>query len=111
MPTFPESLRNKISSYTSVLLERYPPDIVYYKLSVGYPQEDGAMPDLTPVYPIFTKSGSRPDIPVQVCIDIPLQQIFNGDSLWYHVFGADNTNLGYVIKIDYSGIVTDKFSK
>lgn len=111
MPPFPESLRNKISSYTSVLLERYPPGIVYYKLSVGYTKENEAMADLTPVYPIFTRSDARPDVSMGVWIDIPLQYIFNGDSLWYHVFEADNTNLSYVIKINNSGIITNKFGK
>ncbi len=101
-------IQDKINTYNNILLDRYPPNIPYYKLSIGHVKSGDAVSDTTPNSSIFTSDDSQPDIDSLIFTDITKTSRLNGGSLYYHVFASNGSDLLYIIQIDASGRVTFK---
>ena len=99
-------IQDKINEYTNVLLNRYPPGITYYKISIGYTKKEDAVNDLTPNSSIFTMDDSPPILGSTLFIDSGKTSRFNGQNLYYHVFSSNGTDLTYIIGVDTGGKVT-----
>lgn len=105
---FPFRVQEKIRVYTNILLDRYPPSIPYYKLSIGYTKDSEAISDLTPNSSVYTRNDLAPDIGETIYIDGLKTSKFEGGDLYYHVFDSGGSDLLYIVQIDSGGIVTFK---
>jgi hypothetical protein len=102
----PERVLTKIQSYENVLITRYPPTIVFYKLSARYDSSKGASDDNVPISSMFTQESRIPNITGRIIyIDQNLKNPFNGTNGWFNVFESDGTELGFVIQIGTKGAV------
>lgn len=106
----PREIQEKMISYNFILNDRYPPLIYYIKLSAGYSKSSEASSDTTPIYSLYTNNERTPNISSILNIDQNKSITYNGGDLWYHVFDSSSADLGFVILIDSSGIVTDKIN-
>ena len=107
--TIPREAQEKMISYNFILTERYAPDIVYFKLSDGYPKSSDASSDTTPISVIYSSDES---LKVSSTINIDQKESinYNGGSLWYHVFNSSSGDLRYVIQINVNGIIINKLA-
>jgi hypothetical protein len=99
-------IQDKMNEYTNILISRYPPNISYYKISIGYTIKEEAVSDLTPNSSIFTLDNSPPILGSTLFTDSVKKARFNGQNLYYHVFSSNGTDLDYIIGIDTGGKVT-----
>ena len=103
-------IQEKIASYTNILIGRYSPGIVFYRISAGYIKSSEAINDLTPLYIIYTSTDLTPNTGDTIYTDSGKSTIIDGNDLWYHVFGSDGSDRSYIILINKIGIVTNKFT-
>jgi hypothetical protein len=99
-------IQEKIDTYTNILLNRYPPGVQYYKISIGHVKTGDAVSDTTPHSSIFTSDDSQPATGSTIFTDQGKTIRLKGADLYYHVFAADGVDLSYIIRINSSGIVT-----
>jgi hypothetical protein len=111
MSEFSERIQSKISSYIRSLNSRFTSKTTFYQLSIGSTKsaQDAAL-DKTPVINIYTDNDSVPDIGVIIYIEPTKSDTFNGFSKYYNVFDSNDIELGIVITVNKSGIVTQVFT-
>ncbi len=103
MATYPERIQLKIENYTSILVNRYPPSVAFYKLSIGYSKSGDAQLDSTPVTVIYTSDDTTPTTGLIVYTDQTKKNTYDGLNLWYSVFDSSNASIGRVVRIDTGG--------
>lgn len=103
MARYPERIQLKIENYTSILVNRYPPSITFYKLSIGYPKSGDAELDSTPVTVIYTSDDTTPTEGLIVYTDQTKKNTYDGLNLWYNVFNSSNTTIRRVVRINSGG--------
>jgi hypothetical protein len=108
MPELPLRIQEKIQMYTSILTNRYPPNIPSWKISTGYASFRDAQSDTTPVETIYSLDDSQPTTGSKVFSDSSKTTVYDGSSLWFHLFNSSGTSLSTVIQINNKGDVINR---
>jgi hypothetical protein len=104
----PTRVQDKIDNYQTILVARYPPNIPYWKLSTGYSKNPDAQADTTPAINIYTSDDSQPKLSSTIYQESSKTNLYNGSSLWFHLFNSSGTSLSTVIQIDSIGRVINR---
>jgi hypothetical protein len=105
----PEAIRTKIDSYKSGLSVRYP---AYNckRLSAGYASSEEAFNDTSFTLTIFSDNINDFTTGDTAYSEKDGSTVFDGQSLWYHVFGESGGDLEYAVQIDVAGAVLDVYA-
>lgn len=105
MAEFPPRIQDKISTYIGVLNSRFPSSKIYYRISIGYPSSAEALNDTRAKNIIYTNDDSEPVLSSTIYIDQSKKDLFDGKSLYYHVFDSTEVSLIKAIQINNKGVV------
>jgi len=103
----PTNIQDRMLEYEQKLSNRYPLSYTYYKIGAPYSKINDAVLDLTPKYNIFTNDDSSPKLGSRIYTNYTKTKIYSGVSQWHHVFDSSSSDLEFLIKIDFRGIVID----
>ena len=105
----PENIQGRINAYLVNLINRFPPSVDYYKLSVGYSKPGDAVNDITPARVIFTQNDLQPILDSLLYTDSAKTARLDGRNLWYHVFDKTSADLKYIIQVTRNGVVAEVY--
>jgi hypothetical protein len=104
----PVRVQDKIDNYQTILVARYPPNTPFWKLSTGYAAPRDAQADTTPVTTVYSLDDLQPTTESTLYTDSAKTVLFNGASLWFHLFNSGGSSLNTTLRITNKGVVFDR---
>ena len=103
-------VQDKIDNYRTILVARYPPNTPSWKLSTGYSKNTDAQADTTPVTTVYSLDDLQPTTTSTLLTDSAKTVLFDGASLWFHLFDSGGTSLRTILRITNKGVVFDRIT-